>query len=198
MEIVSKGMNVAMKNSQGESLKSAMIGLGWDAKNDAAIDVDLAVLQGRGGNFHTGDARCRNTGDLCYFGALTLPGLSHSGDNRTGDGDGDDERLKIDFTSIPTDVTALGIFADLYSGSTNFGSINNVKLNVYDNHDAPNTADGLATAKFSTDLSEDFSGFKNVLVGEFYRHDGGWKYKAIGEGTTNSLRDGGLDKWETN
>lgn len=187
MEILTKGMNVALKNAQGAALEIARVGLGWDMKDGHGVDVDSSMLCLKGGRYDDGGKVLGNTNALLYYGCLTLPGLVHSGDNLTGAGEGDDETITINFAQLPVECTSVLSIVNIYDGAANFGSVKNVKTNIYE---------GTVPAPIASyDLTEDNSGKNAVIVGEFYKHDGAWKYRAIGEALTGHLSDV-IHRWE--
>ena len=103
------------------------------------------------------------------------------GDNLTGEGDGDDEQIKIDLTQVPADVTKIAFTATIYEPEQrrqNFGQVNNAFIRIY------NEETGEEMLRY--DLGEDFSIETAVVVGEIYRHNGEWKFNAIGQGTTDT------------
>lgn len=187
MEILEKGVNVAVKDAQGADLTNVRVGLGWDTGSES-IDIDASMLMLKGGRHNNGGKVLGNSGALLYYGCLDLPGLHHHGDNRTGAGDGDDEKLDVTFAALPTECTSIMVIANIFAGVSNFGSVNNVTCNVYDSITSTNK---LATL----DLTEDYSGKNAIIVGEFYKHNGSWKYAAIGEGITGQLKDV-IHRWE--
>ena len=96
--------------------------------------------------------------------------------------------MDVNFSALPTDCTAIMVIANIFAGASNFGSVKNVTCNVYDGITSNNK---LATL----DLTEDYSGKNAIIVGEFYKHNGSWKYGAIGEGITGQLKDV-IHRWE--
>jgi tellurium resistance protein TerD len=174
MKILTKGENISLKTSQGGALEKGSFGLGWDGKEGKAIDVDLSILLLTGGKHNEPTSKFAiGEESLVYYGRKTGPGIQHSGDNRDGAGEGDDETVIIDFNNLPTNCTSVLCLANIYEGGNNFGSIANVKANVYE---------GGSTAPIATmDLTEDYSGANSLIVAEFYKHDGAWKFKSCGE-----------------
>ncbi len=148
----------------------------WDQNQFAGdqfdIDISAAMLV---------DGKLQSQTDLVFFGT---PGLTHpsksvklSGDNRTGEGDGDDEVIYVEFDKIPENVDKIRMLATVYQAkklNQNFGMIDSAKVFVRNSE----TKEDLA--KF--DMSEDFDSQISLVVGELYRHDGEWKFSAIGQG----------------
>lgn len=192
MEVLAKGENITLKNAQGANLEKVRVGLGWDMKDGhSPVDVDLSFLPLKGGRYDDG-GKVLNQEALCYYGRLDVPGIHHSGDNRTGAGDGDDETGFITFNALSPETTAVLAIANIYgtdaNTAKNFGSIQNVKMNVYNNEEA-------APSTPTIDLTEDYSGKNAVVVAEFYKKDGVWKYRNVGEGITGQLKEV-MHRWE--
>ena len=122
--------------------------------------------------------------DLVYFGHLTSNDKSvrHSGDNLTGEGEGDDETINVDLLKVPADVSKLAVAVTIHEADTrkqNFGMVSNAYIRVL------NQKTGKEVARY--DLSEDASTNTAMIFGELYRHNNEWKFKAVGQGY-----DGGL------
>ena len=186
MEILKKGMNIVLKTAQGAALEVAKVGLHWGVKG-GKFDVDSSILCLKGGRYDDG-GKVLNPEALLYYSRLILPGLSHSGDDLTGGAEGDDETITINFQQLPVNCTSLLSIVNIYDDTANFGSIKNVRTNIYD---GDNT-----TPQFTYDLTEDHSGSNAILIGEFYKHDGTWKYRAIGESLEGKHLDTIVRRWE--
>ena len=109
--------------------------------------------------------------------------MTHNGDNRTGDGDGDDETISVDLSKVPQEVAKIVFAVTIHEGqqnSQNFGMVDKAYIRVI-NQDA--NAEELA--RF--DLSEDGSTEVAMIFGELYRHSGEWKFKAVGQGFSGGL-----------
>jgi tellurium resistance protein TerD len=160
MEILAKGENITLKTAQGAALERVRVGLGWDMKDGHdAVDVDLSILCLKGGRYDDQGAKTLGENALCYYGKLDIPGVHHTGDNRTGAGDGDDETAFVTLNALPAECMSVLAIANIYDGAANFGSIKNVTMNVYDNEEAtPSTP--------KIDLTEDYSGKNAVIVAE--------------------------------
>lgn len=177
---LSKGEKVDLtKGNPG--LKNIMVGLGWDVNaydSGAAFDLDAAAfLLGSNG-------KCPTEKEFVFYGNLEHPSgaVKHMGDNLTGEGDGDDEQLQIDLSKIPTNVDRIAFTVTIYDAETrrqNFGQVSNAFIRIVD----------LATNTelIHYDLGEDFSIETAVNVGEIYRHNGEWKFNAIGSGFQGGL-----------
>ena len=104
------------------------------------------------------------------------------GDNLTGGGDGDDEQIEVDLTIIPANVSRVVFTVTIYDAELrrqNFGQVSNAFIRIVD------TATGSELIRY--DLGEDFSIETAVVVGELYRHNGEWKFNAIGSGFQGGL-----------
>lgn len=180
-----KGQKIDLtKNNSG--LNNVLIGLGWDPvksagllgmfKRENNVDVDASVFMLR-------NDKLVAKNDLIYFGNLvsTCGGVRHTGDNITGDGDGDDEQILIDLNKIPQDVNRLVFVTNIYDcvkRHQHFGMIQNAFIRVCDNKT------GIDVARFN--LTEDYNDMTGLIVAEVYRHNGEWKFAATGEGTKDT------------
>ena len=175
-----KGQKVDLTKSN-PGLKKIIVGLGWDVNRyDGGSDFDLdaaAFLLGAAGKV-TQDA------DFIFYGNAAHPSnaVVHSGDNRTGAGEGDDEQIRVDLKSIPANIEKIDFTVTIYDADTrrqNFGQVNNAYIRIVDE------ATGSELIRY--DLEEDFSIETAVVVGELYRHNGEWKFNAIGSGFQGGL-----------
>lgn len=178
---LSKGQKVSLtKGNPG--LKKIMVGLGWDVNAfDSGYDFDLdasAFLTGANG-------KCKTDVDFVFYGNLEHPSgaVNHMGDNLTGEGEGDDEQIEIDLTAVPENVDKIAITVTIYDADVrrqNFGQVSNAFCRIVDEQA------GEELVRF--DLGEDFSIETAVVVGELYRHNGEWKFNAIGSGFQGGLK----------
>lgn len=176
-----KGQKIDLTKTN-PGLTKVMVGLGWDTnKYDGGFDFDLdaaVFMLGENGK-PTQDA------DFVFYGNPKHPtgAVEHLGDNRTGDGDGDDEQIKVDLSLVPADVTKVDFAVTIYEAEQrrqNFGQVSNAFIRIVD--EASNTE------LIRYDLGEDFSIETSVVVGELYRYNGEWKFAAIGSGFQGGLR----------
>lgn len=177
---LTKGQKVDLtKGNPG--LSRILIGLGWDTNRyDGGADFDLdaaAFLLGAGGKV-AGD------GDFVFYGNLkhASGSVEHMGDNLTGEGEGDDEQIKIDLDKVPASVEKIDFTVTIYDADVrrqNFGQVSNAFIRVVD--------EATGTELIRYDLGEDFSIETAVVVGEIYRHSGEWKFNAIGSGFQGGL-----------
>lgn len=162
-----------------EGLTSVTVGLGWDIKRyDGGADFDLdasAFLLGESG-------RTRSDADMIFYNNKEGQGIRHTGDNRTGEGDGDDEQIVITLADIAPDVQKIAFTVTIDQAAEraqNFGMVENAYIRVFD------TVSGTELIKY--DLGEDFSIETAVVVGELYKNNGEWKFNAIGSGFQGGL-----------
>lgn len=175
-----KGQKVDLTKSN-PGLRKIIVGLGWDVNRyDGGSDFDLdaaAFLLGPNGKV-TRDA------DFVFYGNTAHPSNSviHTGDNRTGEGEGDDEQLCVDLQSIPSNIEKVDFTVTIYDADVrrqNFGQVSNAFIRIVDE------TTGAELVRY--DLEEDFSIETAVVVGELYRHNGEWKFNAIGSGFQGGL-----------
>jgi len=108
--------------------------------------------------------------------------VKHCGDNLTGKGDGDDEQILVDLSKVPANVAKIAFVVTIYQADErkqNFGQVSNAFIRVVDN------ATNQELIRY--DLGEDFSIETAVVVGELYRHNGEWKFNAVGSGFSGGL-----------
>ncbi|OMC83643.1 stress protein [Viridibacillus sp. FSL H7-0596] len=188
-----KGQRVDLTKGKAD-LNRVMVGLGWDpvsqgksggllgglfgggGGNGSNVDCDASVLMLKDGHLKDGQ-------DVVYFGKLKSKcgSVQHSGDNLTGDGDGDDEVVTIDLKSVPADYDKLVFVVNIYDcvkRKQHFGMIQNAYIRVFE----PNTGNEL----IRYNLSDNYADLTTLVTGEIYRHNGEWKFGAIGDGTTDA------------
>lgn len=176
---LSKGGNVSLSKEE-PNLSRILIGLGWDtrATDGTAFDLDASAFLLAAGD------RVRNDADFIFYNNLRSSdgSVEHTGDNRTGEGDGDDESLKVDLTRVPAEVQKIAVTVTIHEGETrrqSFGMVSNAFIRVV------NDATGREIARY--DLSEDASTETAMTFGEVYRHNGEWKFRAVGQGYQGGL-----------
>ncbi len=186
-----KGQKISLVKPGSEGLKKIMVGLGWDeveqkrsffAPKPQDIDCDASViLCGEDGKVAGGNIK-----DYCvYFGNLrhSSGAITHQGDNLTGGGEGDDEEIMVDLTLLPANVAKLVFVVNIYDANVrhqHFGMIRNAFIRLVDQ------AKRTEICRFN--LTEDYSGKTGMIVGEIYRHNGEWKFNAIGQGVDEASR----------
>lgn len=163
------------------ALSTVMVGLGWDPyKYSGTFDFDLdaaAFLVTESGKV-TGDS------DFVFYNNLKHPSGSviHMGDNLTGEGEGDDEQVLVDLKKIPANIAKIVFTVTIHDAETrkqNFGQVSNAFIRIV------NQSDNIEILHY--DLGEDFSTETAVIFGEIYRHQGEWKFNAIGSGFKGGL-----------
>ena len=177
---LSKGGNINLSKT-APTMSKVDLGLGWNprATDGKAFDLDaVAFLTGE-------DGKVRLDGEFIFFNQKVSPcgSVTNNGDNRTGDGDGDDETISVDLSKVPQEVAKIVFAVTIHEGqqnSQNFGMVDKAYIRVI-NQDA--NAEELA--RF--DLSEDGSTEVAMIFGELYRHSGEWKFKAVGQGFSGGL-----------
>lgn len=177
---LTKGQKVDLtKGNPG--LKKLMVGLGWDVNAfDSGADFDLDAAA-----FMLGDnGRCPTEKEFIFYGNLTHPSesIKHMGDNLTGEGEGDDEQIFVDLTKIPANVSKVAFTVTIYEAESrgqNFGQVSNSFIRIVD--------ESTGQELIHYDLGEDFSIETAVVVGELYKHNGEWKFNAIGSGFHGGL-----------
>ncbi|QZY54697.1 TerD family protein [Crassaminicella profunda] len=181
-----KGQKVSLKKAASDmgldanTLSKIHIGLGWDTNKFDGKDFDLDVF-----TFAVkGDGKVRNEKDFVFFGNKQPAGLGIelSGDNRTGQGSGDDESVLADLNTVPAEIQKIIFAITIYEGKErgqNFGMVENAFVRLVDQN---------TNREFLRyDLSEDYSLETAVVVGEIYRHNGEWKFNANGSGFNDGL-----------
>lgn len=175
-----KGQKVDLTKGN-PTLKHILVGLGWDVNRydgGFAFDLDAsAFLLGANG-------QTPNTDAFIFYGNLKHPSgaVEHMGDNLTGEGDGDDEQILVDLTKIPDSIEKIAFTVTIYEAEQrrqNSGQVDNSFIRIVDNDT------GKELIRY--DLGEDFSIETAIVVGEIYRHGGGWKFNAVGSGFQGGL-----------
>lgn len=177
---LSKGQKISLTKSN-PGLKKVVVGLGWDTNafdTGAAFDIDSSAF------LLTDSGKVSKPEDFVFYGNLNHPSgaVKHCGDNLTGAGDGDDEQIKIDLSAVPAEITKIDFTVTIHEAESrrqNFGQINNSFIRIY------NEETGEEILRY--DLGEDFSIETAAVFGELYKHNGEWKFNAIGAGYQGGL-----------
>lgn len=177
---LSKGQRIDLTKGN-PALQNIVVGLGWDVKNfdgGAAFDLDASAF------LLNEQGKCRQELDFIFYNNLvsTDGSVEHTGDNRTGEGDGDDEQIKVHLNKIPSDVHRIAITVTIHDAESrrqNFGQVTNAFVRLVD--------EDLGSEILRFDLGEDFSIETAVVFCEFYRHGSEWKFNAIGSGYQGGL-----------
>ena len=174
-----KGGNVSL-SKEAPGLTKMLIGLGWDVRATDGADFDLdgsAFLLNANG-------KVRSDADFIFYNQPKSDNgaVAHQGDNRTGEGEGDDEVIEVDLSTVPADVEKIAITVTIHDADArkqNFGQVSSAFIRCV------NPNGNVEIARF--DLSEDASVETAMIFGEIYRHNGEWKFKAIGQGFKGGL-----------
>lgn len=177
---LSKGGNVSL-TKEAPGLTAVTVGLGWDARSTTGTDFDLdasAIMAGASG-------KVLSDGHFVFFNNLkSVDGsVEHTGDNLTGEGDGDDEQISVNLATVPPEVDKIVFPVSIYDAaarSQSFGQVRNAFIRVI------NQAGGTEIARY--DLSEDASTETAMVFGELYRNGAEWKFRAVGQGYATGLR----------
>lgn len=180
---LTKGQNVRID----KGVQKVRVGLSWDT-GEKEVDLDVLALE----LDNKTDGKCISDEYVVFYNSVrkTAQGkptdpnqaVIHSGDNRTGEGDGDDETIEIDFSKVDPRVQAILFVVNIYDAEArhqNFGQVKNPRARLYfENANVPDLV---------YELDEDFDTQICVEFCILYRHDGQWKFKAIGDGNSNNL-----------
>lgn len=184
-----KGQKVELKKDSGGSLTNVMVGLGWDeapqqqggffaklrSSTGDNIDCDASAFLCQGGKLMD------NQDIVSYMSLKHSSGcVKHMGDNLTGAGEGDDEQIFVDLQNLPPQYDKIVFVVNIYSAmarNQHFGMIRNAFIRICDDT-------GKEMCRYN--LSENYDGMTAMIFGELYRHNGAWKFNAIGQGTTDN------------
>ncbi|WP_448916714.1 TerD family protein [Haemophilus sputorum] len=176
---LTKGQNVSLSKTD-PNLKNVLVGLGWDTRSTDGQDFDLdtSVFMA------TENGKVPSDRHFIFYNQLVSPcgGVEHTGDNLTGDGDGDDESVIVQLDKVESNIKSLFITVTIHDAEArrqNFGQVSNAFVRIVNN----DTNEEIV--RF--DLSEDYSTETAMVFGEIYRHNGEWKFRAIGQGYTGGL-----------
>ncbi len=176
---LNKGGKLSL-SKEAPDLKKVLVGLGWDARATDGADFDLdasAFLLDANG-------KVRSEADFIFYNQLksTCGSVQHTGDNRTGAGEGDDEALMVDLSRVPAEVQKVAFTVTIHEADArrqNFGQVQNAYIRLV------NAETNTEVARY--DLAEDASTETAMIFGELYRHSGEWKFSAVGQGYAGGL-----------
>lgn len=176
-----KGQKIELTKTN-PNLNKVHVGLGWDTNNfqsNFAFDLDASVF------LTDSNGKCQKDTDFVFYGNLTHDSgaVQHSGDNLTGEGEGDDEIIFVELQKIPQTISKIVFTTTIYDATLrnqNFGQVSNAYIRIVDE------VTQVELLRF--DLGEDFSVETALVVGEIYRHNGEWKFNAIGSGYQGGLK----------
>jgi tellurium resistance protein TerD len=174
-----KGGNVSL-TKEAPGLTNVVVGLGWDVRTTTGADYDLdasAIMLNANGKVISDQ-------HFVFFNNLTSPDgtVEHTGDNLTGEGEGDDEAIRVNLAAMAADVAKVVFPVSIYDADAraqNFGQVSNAFIRVV------NEADQSELTRF--DLTEDASTETAMVFGELYRHGTEWKFRAVGQGYASGL-----------
>ena len=170
-----KGQKISLEKGDGSSLTKIFLGAGWDVAKKGG----LLGMFGGGGDSIDLDASAimfdenNKALDSIWFGQLQSRdgSIKHSGDNRTGDGDGDDEAIHVDLTQVPSQVKSIVFTISSFRGQT-FEKVENAFCRVVD------ATTNVEIAKYNLSAKGNYTA---LIIAKFYRHNGAWKMSALGE-----------------
>jgi len=184
-----KGQRIDLTKGKA-GLTNILVGLGWDPVSQgggflgklfgggggADIDCDASVLMLKNDKFVENK-------DLIYFGNLKSKcgSVEHTGDNLTGEGDGDDEQVLVNLSKVPGNVNKLVFVVNIYDAlrrNQHFGMIQNAYIRIVDR------SNNQELVKYN--LKDEYAGKTSLIVGELYRHENEWKFVAVGNGTNDA------------
>jgi tellurium resistance protein TerD len=177
---LTKGGNVSL-TKEAPGLTNVVVGLGWDARTTTGVEYDLdasAIVAGA-------DGKVLSDGHFIFFNNKKSPDggtVEHTGDNLTGEGEGDDEQIKVDLAGLAPEADKIVFLVSIYKGDElgqSFGQVRNAFIRVV------NAADSKEIARY--DLSEDASTETAMVFGEVYRNGADWKFRAVGQGYASGL-----------
>ena len=176
---LSKGGNVSLTKA-APGLKAVAVGLGWDVRSTTGSDFDLDASALGLADTH----KIVSDDYFVFFNNTSSPegAIVHQGDNLTGEGEGDDEVINVDLTTVPAAVDSIVFPVSIYDAESrrqSFGQVRNAYIRVI------NLANEVELARY--DLTEDASVETAMVFGEVYRHSGEWKFRAIGQGYASGL-----------
>ena len=176
---LTKGGNVSL-TKEAPGMTNVLVGLGWDARTTTGDDFDLdasALLL-------KADGKVLSNEYFVFFNNTKSPdgAVEHTGDNLTGEGDGDDESIKVNLAAVPAEVDKIVFPVTIYDAETRrqgFGQVRNAFIRIVDQ------TGGKEIARY--DLTEDASTETAMLFGELYRNGAEWKFRAVGQGYSSGL-----------
>lgn len=178
---LSKGGNISL-SKESPGIKQIRIGLGWDPRVTTGKDFDLDASV----FLVNSEGKCRSDKDFIFYNNLKSSegSVEHTGDNTTGEGEGDDEVIKVDLSKVPADVDKVAVTVTIHDSAArgqNFGQVDNAFARVI------NEDNNQEVVRY--DLSEDYSVEDAMIFCELYRHNDEWKFRAIGQGFSGGLAD---------
>ncbi|RAY12102.1 chemical-damaging agent resistance protein C [Actinomadura craniellae] len=182
---LAKGGNVSLSKA-APGLTAVAVGLGWDIRATTGADFDLdasALLLNSSG-------KVMSDQHFVFFNNLRSPdgSVEHTGDNLTGEGEGDDEVVNVNLAGVPAECERIVFPVSIYDADNrgqSFGQVRNAFIRIV------NRADNNELARF--DLTEDASTETAMVFGELYRYNTEWKFRAVGQGYASGLAGIAMD-----
>ena len=183
-----KGQKVELKKDNGGELRKVTVGLGWD-EAQGGVGGLLGLFGGKKQDFDCDasaflckNGKIENNSDIVYFGNLTHKSgaVQHAGDNLTGAGEGDDEKIFVELSQLPQAYDRIIFVVNIYQAverKQHFGMIRNAYIRICDDKN-------VELCRYN--LSENYDSMTAMVFGEIYRHNGAWKFNAIGQPTTDN------------
>jgi tellurium resistance protein TerD len=176
---LAKGGNVSL-SKEAPGLTAVAVGLGWDVRTTMGADFDLdasVLLVGSNG-------KVLSDSHFVFYNNLASPdgSVQHTGDNLTGEGEGDDETINVELSTVPGEVEKIVFPVSIYDAparNQSFGQVRNAYIRVV------NRGNDSEIARY--DLTEEASAETAMIFGELYRYGGEWKFRAVGQGYANGL-----------
>lgn len=177
---LSKGGNLSL-SKEAPGMTKVLVGLGWDARSTDGQDFDLDASA----FLLKADGKVRADSDFIFYNQLkSVDGsVEHTGDNRTGEGDGDDEAIKVDLSKVPADIDRIAFTVTIHEADArkqNFGQVRNAFIRIV------NQDNNSEVARY--DLVEDASTETAMIFAELYRNGAEWKFRAVGQGFAGGLK----------
>ena len=177
---LSKGGNLSL-SKEAPGMTKVLVGLGWDARSTDGQDFDLDASA----FLLKADGKVRADSDFIFYNQLkSVDGsVEHTGDNRTGEGDGDDEAIKVDLSKVPADIDRIAFTVTIHEAETrkqNFGQVRGAFIRIV------NQDNNSEVARY--DLAEDASTETAMIFAELYRNGSEWKFRAVGQGFNGGLK----------
>ena len=177
---LSKGGNLSL-TKEAPGMTKVLVGLGWDARSTDGQDFDLDASA----FLLKADGKVRADSDFIFYNQLkSVDGsVEHTGDNRTGEGDGDDEAIKVDLSKVPADIDKIAFTVTIHEAEVrkqNFGQVRNAFIRIV------NQDTNSEVARY--DLAEDASTETAMIFAELYRNGAEWKFRAVGQGFAGGLK----------